>query len=60
MCTPYIPINPFRFLSLPNNYTIELQFYVIIIIIIIIIIIAVESFVGPWRLFQFLDPIHSR
>jgi hypothetical protein len=30
------------------------------IIIIIIIIIALHPFVGPWSLFQFLDPIHSR
>jgi hypothetical protein len=28
--------------------------------IIIIIIITVQPFVGPWPLFQFLDPIHSR
>jgi hypothetical protein len=27
---------------------------------IIIIIMPVELFVGPWPLFQFLDPIHSR
>jgi hypothetical protein len=27
---------------------------------IIIIIIAVQPFVVPWPLFQFLDPIHSR
>jgi hypothetical protein len=30
------------------------------IIIIIIIIMALQPFVGPWTLFQFLDPIHSR
>jgi hypothetical protein len=34
--------------------------FIIIIIIIIIIIMAVQPFVGPWPLFQFLDPIHSR
>jgi hypothetical protein len=28
--------------------------------IIIIIIIALQPFVGPWPLFQFLDPIYSR
>jgi hypothetical protein len=28
--------------------------------IIIIIIMAVQPFVGPWPLFRFLDPIHSR
>jgi hypothetical protein len=28
--------------------------------IIIIIIIALQPFIGPWLLFQFLDPIHSR
>jgi hypothetical protein len=32
----------------------------IIIIIIIIIIMALQHFVEPWLLFQFLDPIHSR
>jgi hypothetical protein len=32
----------------------------IIIIIIIIIIMALQYFVGPWPLFQFLDPLHSR
>jgi hypothetical protein len=32
----------------------------IIIIIIIIIIMAVQPFVGPWPLYQFLDAIHSR
>jgi hypothetical protein len=33
---------------------------VIIIIIIIIIIMALQPFVGPWPLFQFLDSIHRR
>jgi hypothetical protein len=33
---------------------------VIIHIIIIIIITALQPFVGPWPLFQFLDPIHNR
>jgi hypothetical protein len=39
---------------------------IIIIIIIIttiittIIIIALQPVVGPWPLFQFLDPMHSR
>jgi hypothetical protein len=32
----------------------------IIIIIIIIIIMALEFFVGPWPLFQLLDPVPSR
>jgi hypothetical protein len=27
---------------------------------IIIIIMALQLFVGPWPLFQFLDPVHSR
>jgi hypothetical protein len=27
---------------------------------IIIIIMALQPFVGPWPLFQFLDPIHGR
>jgi hypothetical protein len=31
-----------------------------IIIIIIIIIVALQPFVGPWPLFEFLDPRHSR
>jgi hypothetical protein len=31
-----------------------------IMIIIIIIIIALQTFAGPWPLFQFLDPIHSQ
>jgi hypothetical protein len=26
----------------------------------IVIIMALESFVGPWPLFQFLDPIYSQ
>jgi hypothetical protein len=29
-------------------------------IVIIIIIMALQPFLGPWPLFQFLDPIHSR
>jgi hypothetical protein len=33
---------------------------VVIIIIIIIIIMALQPFAGPWPLFQFLHPIHSR
>jgi hypothetical protein len=33
---------------------------IIIIMIIIIIIVAVQPYVGPWPLFQFLDLIHSR
>jgi hypothetical protein len=36
------------------NYPVET------IIIIIIIIMALQLFVGPWPLFQFLDPVHSR
>jgi hypothetical protein len=28
-------------------------------IIIIIIIVALQSFVKPWPLFQFFDPVHS-
>jgi hypothetical protein len=32
---------------------------IIINIIIIIIIMAIQPFVGPWPLFQFLDPIRS-
>jgi hypothetical protein len=32
----------------------------IITIIIIIIIMALQPFVGPWQLFQFLDPIRCR
>jgi hypothetical protein len=28
--------------------------------IIIIIIMALQHFIGPWHIFQFLDPIHSR
>jgi hypothetical protein len=36
------------------------QDYIIIIIIIIIIIMDLQPFVGPWPLFQFLDPVHSR
>jgi hypothetical protein len=34
--------------------------WIIIIIIIIIIIMALQPFVGPWQLSQFLDSIHSR
>jgi hypothetical protein len=33
---------------------------IIIIIIIIIFIMALQSFDGPWPIFQFLDPIRSR
>jgi hypothetical protein len=33
---------------------------IIIIIIIITIIMALQPFVEPWPLFQFLDAIHSR
>jgi hypothetical protein len=43
------------FLSLSINTLI----IIIIIIIIIITIIAIQPFVGPWTLFQFLDLIHS-
>jgi hypothetical protein len=31
-----------------------------IIIVVVIIIMALQPFIGPWPLFQFLDPIHSR
>jgi hypothetical protein len=34
--------------------------YITVLIIIIIIIIALQPFIGPWSLFQFLDPTHSR
>jgi hypothetical protein len=33
--------------------------FIINIIFIIIIIMALQPFVGPWLLFQFLDRIHS-
>jgi hypothetical protein len=33
---------------------------IIITIIIIIIIMVLQSFLGPWPLFLFLDPTHSR
>jgi hypothetical protein len=33
---------------------------IILIIVIIIIIMALQPFVEPWPLFQFLDIIHSR
>jgi hypothetical protein len=38
-----------------------LFFYIIIIIIIIIItvIMAIQPFLGPWPLFQFLDVVRS-
>jgi hypothetical protein len=39
---------------------IRMLYSTIIIIIIIIIIMALQHYVGPWPLFQFLDPIHSR
>jgi hypothetical protein len=45
---------------LARNYTNTTVVVNIIIIIIIIIIIALQPFIGPWPLFQFLDPIHSR
>jgi hypothetical protein len=52
----------FQFGTLPFvSYGRETWYFtLIIIIIIIIIIIALQPFVGPWPLFQFLDPIHSR
>jgi hypothetical protein len=34
--------------------------YIIVVIIIIIIAKDLQPFVGPWPLFQFIDPIHSR
>jgi hypothetical protein len=29
-------------------------------VVLIIIIMVLQNFVGPWPLFQFLDPIHCR
>jgi hypothetical protein len=46
-------------LSYPDKWK-EVEGIIIISIIIIIIIIDLQHFVGPWPLFQFLDPIHSR
>jgi t-SNARE complex subunit (syntaxin) len=43
-------------ITTPHNH---LHIYIIIIIIIIIIMVL-QPFVGPWPLFQFSDPIHSR
>jgi hypothetical protein len=42
------------------SHVITITNKIIIIIIIIIIIVALQTFVLPWPLFQFLDPIHSR
>jgi hypothetical protein len=36
------------------------EFYSSSLTLIIIIIMALQPFVGPWPLFQFLDPIYSR
>jgi hypothetical protein len=33
---------------------------IIIIIIIIVIVVVNNGFVGPWRHFQFLDPVQIR
>jgi hypothetical protein len=33
---------------------------IITIIIVVIVITALQSFVGPWPLFHFLDPIYNR
>jgi hypothetical protein len=44
-----------------HSYSIEHWCKIIIIIIVIIIIMAaIQPFVGPWPLFQFLDPVHSQ
>jgi hypothetical protein len=32
----------------------------IIIIIVVVIVVALQPFVGPWSLSQFLNPIHNR
>jgi hypothetical protein len=54
---PYNYLYKHRFCTTNNKVYI---FIIIIFIIIIIIIMAVQPFVVPWRLFQFLGPIHSR
>jgi hypothetical protein len=28
--------------------------------VVVVVVMALQPFVGPWRLFQFLDLIHSR
>jgi hypothetical protein len=38
----------------------EKEGIITIIIIIVVIIVALQPFVGPWPLFQFLDLLHSR
>jgi hypothetical protein len=49
------------FLSLSENARIILQLVsLIMMMMMIIIIMALQPFVGPWPLFQLLDPIHSR
>jgi hypothetical protein len=39
---------------------VTINIIIINIIIIITITMAPQPFVGPWPIFQYLDPIHSR
>jgi hypothetical protein len=31
----------------------------VVVVIVVVVVIAVQPFVGPWTLFQFLNPIHN-
>jgi hypothetical protein len=42
------------------GFAYSIQTRVSLIITISIIIVALQPFVGPWPLFQYIDPIHSR
>jgi hypothetical protein len=51
-------------LLLPHVLNLAYYYYyyfiiITMIIIFIVIIVALQPFIGPWPLFQFLDPIHS-
>jgi hypothetical protein len=32
---------------------------VFVVVVVVVVVIALQPFVGPWPLFQFLDPIHG-
>jgi hypothetical protein len=32
----------------------------VVVVVVVVVVVALQPFVGPWPLFQFLDPIHSR
>jgi hypothetical protein len=33
---------------------------IVVVVVVVVVVIALQPFAGHWRIFQFLEPLHSR